>query len=70
MCDEHLSILHYGPLIETNYLYALSPNENAQVACEINPPPTPTYTKYHFSQNTNTYQFAFWENSHTCPVDI
>jgi len=26
MCGGHSSILHYGPLIETNYLYAPTPN--------------------------------------------
>ena len=26
MCGGRSSILHYGPLIETNYLYAPTPN--------------------------------------------
>jgi len=26
MCGGHSSILHYGPLIETNYLYAPTPS--------------------------------------------
>jgi len=26
MCGERSSILHYGPLIETNYLYAPTPS--------------------------------------------
>jgi len=40
MCGGRSSILHYGPLIETNYLYAPTPNGQSPSASlnKINTP--------------------------------
>jgi len=34
MCGGHSSILHYGPQIETNYLYAPTPNGQSPSASQ------------------------------------
>jgi len=41
MCGGRSSILHYGPLIETNYLYAPTPNGQSPSA-SLNKSNTPT----------------------------
>jgi len=38
MCGGRSSILQYGPLIETNTLYAPTPNGNVRVRRKINAP--------------------------------
>jgi len=46
MCGGRSSILHYGPLIETNYLYAPTPNGQSPSASlnKSNTPPPPCGT--------------------------
>jgi len=47
MCGGRSSILHYGPLIVTNYLYAPTPNGQSLSAWlnkSNNPPPPHTHT--------------------------
>jgi len=43
MCGGRSSILHYGPPIENNYLYAPTPNEQSPSASlnKSNTPPLP-----------------------------
>jgi len=50
MCGGRSSILHYGPLIETNYLYAPTPNGQSQSAShnKSNTPPSSEITVYQY----------------------
>ena len=55
MCGGRSSILHYGPLIETNYLYAPTPNGQSPSASlnKSNTPP-PLRVKKSNTHNINT----------------
>jgi len=46
MCGGRSSIMHYGPLIEINYLYAPTPNGQSPSASvnKRNTPPSPPGT--------------------------
>ena len=53
MCGGRSSILHYGPLIETNYLYAPTPNGQK-------PECVAKQTQYHHRIGTNWHYLGNW----------
>jgi len=62
MCGGRSSILHYGPLIETNYLYAPTPNGQRTecVAEQKQPPPNSVGSPLVDTQNIYEYCQSCW----------